>query len=160
MAEMDYVIMLRESLEKKLDVLRVLQIRNNEQTAILQDPNSSPDDLEKNMELKAELIDRIIALDDGFDRVFKRVQAILETDRPKYAEEIRRMQELIRRISDMTADVQALEYKNREYAKTRFANVRKEAKTIKKSSDMVSKYYSSMMSPQTTADPQFLDKKK
>lgn len=160
MENMDYVIMLRESLEKKADILRVLLIRNKEQTAILQDPNSTPDDLEKNMNMKAELIDRIVMLDDGFEQLFGRVKAILEEDRATYADEIKLMQELIKKVTDLTADVEATEYKNKEYAKTRFANIKKEAREIKKSGDVVSSYYKHMMSPQTTADPAFLDKKK
>lgn len=156
----DYVIMLRESLEKKADILRVLLIRNKEQEAILKDPNSTPDDLEKNMNMKAELIDRIVMLDDGFQQLFIRVKAILDEDRASYADEIKLMQELIKKVTDLTADVEAAEYRNKEYAKTRFANVKKEAREIKKSGDVVSSYYKHMMSPQTTADPAFLDKKK
>ena len=156
----DYVIMLRESLEKKADILRVLLIRNKEQEAILKDPNSTPDDLEKNMNMKAELIDRIVMLDDGFQQLFNRVKKILDEDRATYADEIRLMQDLIKRVTDLTADVEATEYRNKEYAKTRFANVKKEAREIKKSGDVVSSYYKHMMSPQTTADPAFLDKKK
>lgn len=160
MADMDYVVMLRESLEKKVDVLRVLQIRNKEQTAILQDPNSTPDDLEKNINQKAELIERIVMLDDGFEKLFNRVKTIFDTDRETYADEIRLMQDLIRRVSDLTADVEAAEYRNKEYAKTRFATVRKEARAIKKSSDVVSSYYKSMMASANTADPAFVDRKK
>ena len=160
MENMDYVVMLRESLEKKADVLRVLLIRNKEQEAILKDPNSTPDDLEKNMNMKSELIDRIVMLDDGFEQLFNRVKHILDEDRATYADEIRLMQELIKKVTDLTADVEASEYKNKEYAKTRFANVKKEAREIKKSSDVVSSYYKHMMSPRTTADPEFLDKKK
>ncbi len=160
MENMDYVVMLRESLEKKADVLRVLLIRNKEQEAILKDPNSTPDDLEKNMNMKSELIDRIVMLDDGFEQLFNRVKHILDEDRATYADEIRLMQELIKKVTDLTADVEASEYKNKEYAKTRFANVKKEAREIKKSSDVVSSYYKHMMSPRTTADPAFLDKKK
>ncbi|SEK42722.1 hypothetical protein SAMN02910377_00836 [Pseudobutyrivibrio ruminis] len=156
----DYVIMLRESLEKKADILRVLLIRNKEQEAILKDPNSTPDDLEKNMNMKAELIDRIVMLDDGFQQLFNRVKAILDEDRATYADEIKLMQELIKKVTDLTADVEATEYRNKEYAKTRFANVKKEAREIKRSGDVVSSYYKHMMSPQTTADPAFLDKKK
>ncbi|WP_052169741.1 hypothetical protein [Pseudobutyrivibrio ruminis] len=156
----DYVIMLRESLEKKADILRVLLIRNKEQEAILKDPNSTPDDLEKNMNMKAELIDRIVMLDDGFQQLFNRVKTILDDDRAAYADEIKLMQELIKKVTDLTADVEATEYRNKEYAKTRFANVKKEAREIKRSGDVVSSYYKHMMSPQTTADPAFLDKKK
>lgn len=160
MENMDYVVMLRESLEKKADVLRVLNIRNKEQEAILKDPNSTPDDLEKNMNMKSELIERIIMLDDGFEQLFNRVKAIIEADRDTYADEIRLMQELIKKVTALTADVEASEYRNKEYAKTRFANVKKEVREIKKSSDVVSSYYKHMMSPRTTADPAFLDKKK
>ena len=160
MENMDYVVMLRESLEKKADVLRVLTIRNKEQEAILKDPNSTPDDLEKNMNMKSELIERIIMLDDGFEQLFNRVKDIIEADRETYADEIRLMQDLIKKVTALTADVEASEYRNKEYAKTRFANIKKEAREIKKSSDVVSSYYKHMMSPQTTADPAFLDKKK
>ncbi|MBQ5426180.1 MAG: flagellar protein FliT, partial [Pseudobutyrivibrio sp.] len=137
MENMDYVVMLRESLEKKADVLRILDIRNKEQEAILKDPNSTPDDLEKNMNMKSELIERIVMLDDGFEQLFKRVKAIIEADRDSYADEIKLMQELIKKVTALTADVEAGEYRNKEYAKTRFANVKKEAREIKKSSDVV-----------------------
>ncbi|CBK75391.1 FlgN protein [Butyrivibrio fibrisolvens 16/4] len=160
MENMDYVVMLRESLEKKADILNVLLIRNKEQAAILQDPNTSPDDLERNMDMKSELIDRIIMLDDGFEQLFNRVKKILEEDKDTYKDEIRLMQDLIRKITELTADVEASEYKNKEYAKTRFANIKKEAREIKKSGDVVSSYYKHMMANNKADDPAFLDKKK
>ena len=159
MENMDYVVMLRESLEKKADILRVLLIRNKEQAAILNDPNTSPDDLEKNINMKAELVDRLVMLDDGFEQLFNRVKDIIESDRDTYADEIKLMQDLIRQVTDLSADVQASEYKNKEYAKARFAKVRSDAREIKKSNDVVTSYYKNMMSV-TTPDPAFLDKKK
>ncbi|MBE5904666.1 MAG: flagellar protein FliT [Pseudobutyrivibrio sp.] len=160
MENMDYVVMLRESLEKKADILRVLQIRNQEQAAILQDPNTTPDDLEKNMNMKSELIDRIIMLDEGFQQLFGRVKTIIEADRETYADEIRTMQELIKKVTDLTADVEASEYRNKEYAKARFANIKKEVREIKKSNDVVTSYYKNMMAHNKADDPSFLDKKK
>ena len=160
MENMDYVVMLRESLEKKADILEILLIRNKEQAAILKDPNTSPDDLEKNMNMKSELIDRIIMLDDGFEQLFNRVKAILDEDRATYADEIRIMQDLIRRITELTADVEASEYKNKEYAKTRFANIKKDLREVKKSGDVVSSYYKNMMAHNKVDEPAFWDKKK
>ena len=116
MTNMDYIVMLRESLEKKVDVLRVLQIRNKEQTVILQNPNATPDELEDNINKKSELIDRIVMLDDGFQQLFDKVKVIIEEDRDTYADEIKLMQDLIRRITELAADVETSEYKNREYA--------------------------------------------
>ncbi len=160
MENMDYVVMLRESLEKKADILRVLLIRNKEQAAILQDPNTTPDDLEKNMNMKSELIDRIVMLDEGFEQLFNRVKVILEEDRDSYADEIKLMQELIRKVTDLTADVEATEYKNKEYAKTRFANIKKDIRETKKTNEVVTSYYRNMMAANKADDPAFLDKKK
>ena len=160
MNNMDYVVMLRESLEKKADILRVLLIRNKEQAAILQDPNTSPDDLEKNMDMKSELIERIIMLDEGFEQLFNRVKKIIDADRETYADEIRLMQDLIKQVTALTADVEASEYKNKEYAKTRFANIKKDVREVKKSNDVVSSYYKNMMAHNKADDPAFLDKKK
>ena len=160
MENMDYVVMLRESLEKKVDILEVLLIRNKEQAAILQDPNTSPDDLEKNMNMKSELIDRIVMLDDGFEQLFNRVKAILDEDRATYADEIRLMQDLIRKITELTADVEATEYKNKEYAKTRFSNIKKDLREVKKSGDVVSSYYKNMMANNKVDEPAFMDRKK
>lgn len=160
MENMDYVVMLRESLEKKVDILEVLLIRNKEQAAILQDPNTSPDDLEKNMNMKSELIDRIVMLDDGFEQLFNRVKEILDEDRATYADEIRLMQDLIRKITELTADVEATEYKNKEYAKARFSNIKKDLREVKKSGDVVSSYYKNMMAHNKVDEPAFWDKKK
>ena len=160
MDNMDYVVMLRESLAKKADILRVLQIRNKEQAAILQDHNTSPEDLEKNMDMKSELIERIIMLDEGFEQLFNRVKAIIDSDRETYADEIRLMQDLIKQVTALTADVEASEYKNKEYAKTRFANIKKDVREIKRSNEVVSSYYKNMMAHNKADDPAFLDKKK
>jgi len=160
MAEIDYVIMLRESLEKKVDVLKVIQVRNKEQMAILQDPNSTPDELEENMNKKQELIDAILSLDNGFEILFKRVQDIFSTRKEEYADEIKHMKALIKEITDLTVDIQAMEQKNKEYAMAKFSSIKQEAREIKKSHAVVSSYYKSMMAPQTTADPAFLDNRK
>ncbi|MCR5415214.1 MAG: hypothetical protein K6E79_00275 [Pseudobutyrivibrio sp.] len=160
MENMDYVVMLRESLEKKADVLRVLLIRNKEQEAILKDPNSTPDDLEKNINMKSELIDRIVMLDDGFEQLYNRVKTIIEKDRDVYADEIRLMQEQIKRVTELAADVEASEYRNKEFAKTRFADIKNSIRETKKSSDVVTTYYKNMMANNQANEAAFLDKKK
>lgn len=159
MADRDYIIMLKESLEQKVAILTELQLLNREQAKIFKDVNSDPEDWEANIEAKAKLIERIEELDDGFESVYNRVKGVLSVDKESYADEIRTMQELIRQVSDLTADVEAMEYKNRDIAKARFAQIKKDIREVKKSSAAVNNYYKSMTGT-GVIDPQFMDRKK
>ena len=156
----EYVSMLSQSLEKKKQYLRLLLVRCKEQTAILQDNFSTPEQLDDNIAQKGELIDDINILDDGFEQLFARVKDELENNKEKYALEIAVMQGLIRDITDLTADIEATERRNKEYATARFSNLRKEAKEISKSSNAVSAYYKNAMAKVQVDGPQFYDSKK
>lgn len=159
MAETDYVKMLRESLEKKAEVLQRIQEENVRQSDILTDPNSTPDELDANMNEKDRLVSRILQLDDGFEQLFERVKDSLDADRSLYADEIRRMQDLIRKITDLSAEVQAQEQKNKKLAQAKFSSVRQQVQKVRKSQKAVSSYYRNMMKT-TYEEPQFLDNKK
>ena len=74
MATSDYVSMLRESLQKKVSLLRDIIVRNEEQHDILLDENASPDEFQANIDAKDELVQQIVALDEGFDSIFKKVE--------------------------------------------------------------------------------------
>ena len=159
MAETDYVKMLRESLEKKAEVLQRIQEENVRQSDILTDPNSTPDELDANMNEKDRLVSRILQLDDGFEQLFERVKDSLDADRSLYADEIRRMQDLIRKITGLSAEVQAQEQKNKKLAQAKFSSVRQQVQKVRKSQKAVSSYYRNMMKT-TYEEPQFLDNKK
>ena len=67
MDEKNYIQILEDSLESKIDLLRRLQVLCQEQAEILKDPNAMPEAFEENIEEKGKLIDRLSALDQGFD---------------------------------------------------------------------------------------------
>lgn len=157
--EKDYIQMLIDSLDNKIGILEELQSKNNDQTMILSNPNSGPDELDANVDAKSELIDALDKLDEGFEIVFNRVKDILDGNRQQYREQIQIMQDKIRRISDLTADIEAKEHKNRELAVTKFSNVRAQIREVNKSQSAVNTYYQSM-SRVNLVDPQFMDKKK
>ena len=159
MAERDYIIMMKDSLERKLDLLEQLQVKNRLQTAILKDPNSDPDELEANVEAKGRLIERLESLDEGFDSLYKRVADSLEANKAMYADDIHEMQELIRKITDMSAQVEMLEKKNKEIAVDKFSTVRGQIKETNQSGKVVTNYYNNMMATKTMS-PSFLDDKK
>lgn len=151
--------MLIDSLDNKISVLEELQSKNNDQTMILSNPNSGPDELDANVDAKSELIDALDKLDEGFEMVFNRVKDILDGNREQYRDQIQAMQDKIRRISDLTADIEAKEHKNRELAVAKFSTLRTQIREVNKSQSAVNTYYQSM-SRVNLVDPQFMDKKK
>ena len=84
MSDSNYVIMLRESLEKKLEVLKEIQNANERQKDILMNPFSTPEELKETLDRKDELMNVIDALDTGFENVYKRVSKSIRDNRELY----------------------------------------------------------------------------
>ncbi len=145
MTNQEYVKMMVESLEKKVDLLKQLQGLNQEQKNILEDNESSPEDLDDNMEKKSSIIDRLDKMDEGFQGLFDKVKEELNGNRDAYAGDIKSMQELIKEITDLSADIQAKEMQNKELAKVRFSHVRTQIRESKHGQKAVASYYASMM---------------
>ena len=159
MAASDYVVMLRESLQKKVTLLRDIMIRNDEQRDILSDEGSTPDEFQANIDAKDELVQQIVALDEGFESIFKKVERELSVNRERYADEIRRMQELIREITDLSERVRTQEAHNADLARARFSSIKSQVKKVRQSQKAVNNYYRNMMRS-SYYDPQFYDSKK
>ena len=159
MIEHNYIQMLEDSLEKKVDILKQLQILCREQAMILQDEDAGPEMLEENMDKKQALIDHIEKIDAGFEEVFAKVHVELESNRQVYAQSISHMQELIRDITDRSVNIQALEKRNRDLARDRFQSVKSHVKEIRQSNQAATTYYRNMMNL-AHVDPQFFDSTK
>lgn len=159
MSEKNYIQILEDSLEKKIDVLRQLQVLCQEQADILQDDASTPEAFEENIDQKGKLIEHLERLDQGFEQLFAKVEQTLEADRDQYADAIRHMQEMIREITQRSTNIQVMERQNSELARKKFAQVRSQAKELRQSRKAVSSYYQNMMQA-GTVEPQFMDSKK
>lgn len=157
--EADYINIMVESLEKKRDVLSQIIELNRQQKFQLQDPNLSPEEFEKNLSYKGQLIDKLNLLDNGFEELFERVRETLDSNREQYAEEILKMQSLIKDISAQTNTIQTQELRNREEAIRKFADVRQQVKGVRNSQKVVRQYYDNMMG-QRNASAQIIDNKK
>ncbi len=129
------------------------------QKLLLQDPNLLPDDFEKNMEYKSQQVDRLGLLDAGFEELYAKVRDTLNENRAQYADEIQKMQSLIKDITAKTNTVQTQEARNREEASRKFADVREQVKGVRNSQKVVKQYYQTMMKQQTYS-PQVIDNKK
>ncbi len=159
MSEKNYIQMMEDSLEKKIDILRQLQVLCEEQKEILEDPASTPEALEENVERKEQMIQKLAAMDDGFEQLYQRVEGALEEHRETYRENIARMQEMIRDITQRSARLQVQEQRNKELAKQKFGSVRAQIKELRQSSRAVTSYYQNM-TRNAASDPQFMDSKK
>ena len=160
MTNQEYTRMMVESLDKKVELLKQLQGLNLEQKNILEDYDSLPEELDENMDKKSAIIDRLDKMDEGFQSLFDKVKEELDNKREAYAEDIRCMQELIKEITDLSADVQAKEMRNKELAKKRFSYVRNQIKETRHNQKAVATYYNNMMNNTGYEGSQFWDKKK
>ena len=150
------ILLMCESLEKKIVVLNQIREMNGKQKEILKNPRSSPDELEENLSRKGGLIVELERLDSGFSTLYEKVREELRINKDKYADEIAEMKELIRKITALSAAVEREEKENKELAAERFSDVRKMARRIRKNEKAVSSYYKTMSQ---STDPGFMDQK-
>ena len=154
----NYLQILEESLSRKITILDELQRLTMSQREIVQADEFDEEVFNTNVEQKAALIREIEKLDRGFQLLFDNVKNQLDSDRAQYAEEIKRLQELVKGVMDRSTELQVMEARNKDMIKSRFAALKKEARTIKKSREMAANYYKTMNN--ISSEPYFLDKKK
>lgn len=160
MTNREYINMMEESLVKKVELLKQLQGLNLEQKNILEDNDSTPEELDDNVEKKAAIVTRHDKMDEGFQNLFLKVKAELNTNRTAYEANIKNMQNLIREINDLSSDLQAEEMRNKELARKKFSYIRNQIRETNHSQKAVASYYASMNQGIGYEDSQFWDKKK
>ncbi|MBQ6812945.1 MAG: flagellar export chaperone FlgN [Agathobacter sp.] len=157
--EQTYVDIMIQSLEKKIKVLEEIKKQNLQQKALLEDENAEADAFDATVESKAALIEQIMQLDSGFDKLFERVKDELNNNQEAYGEKIKKMQSLIRKITDLSMEVQTQEARNKDLMTRKFVMVRERAKAVRTNTKAASQYYQNMMQL-NVIDPQFMDNKK
>ena len=151
--------MLEESLVKKIEIMKKIEEENTRQKEILS--NSDDVDLEafdKTLDMKGEYVDELEKLDDGFQSLFDRVKQEVGDNKKTYADQIKRMQELIHEIMDRSASIEAAEHRNKKLAENYFSSEREKMATGKRSSAAAFNYYTTMNNFKDIP-PQFLDTK-
>jgi len=158
MAE-NYLLIMIQSLNKKIQVLDCIIDANERQKAALENPGLDPDDFDKIVEEKAKYIEHLDLLDQGFDKLFTRVKEALNSDREAYKNEIREMQTLITTITEKSNKIQVQEARNKDLMTQKFSKIRKQARDVRASQQAVNQYYKNMKKI-NYIDPQFMDNKK
>ena len=150
---------LKQSLTKKIELLDTIMALNVLQKDMLENPDLDPDELEENLNRKADLVEQLSKLDDGFSQIYDRVRADLTENRGAYSEDIAQMKRDITAIMDKSTAIQSQEKRNQVLMQQKFTSVKKQIKEVKKSRQAVNSYYRNMMKMGTPGST-FLDDKK
>lgn len=154
-----YLDMMIKSLNDKIDVLTKITDENTRQKEILSVPGEADvDSFRKSVDEKAELIEKINKLNEGFDSLYEHVKNDLQDNKDKYKSEIATMQELIRNITELSTTIKAEEIRNKALAEKYFRDKRNEIRTNQKGNEVAYSYYETM-SKSKIIMPQFIDKK-
>ena len=153
-----YLTILESSLDRKLGILDSLEKLNTEQEAVLGATSFDEEAFGHIVEQKAELIDQLNAMDEGFQLVYDNVKAELEKNREGYSAEIKSLQGRITQIMEKSSHLMAEEKRNKDRITAKFAQRRREIGSVKKNQQYAANYYKPMN--KVTSEPVFMDKKK
>ena len=155
----NYIAILKTSLDKKIDILEKICLKNEEQRKLAMADKFDLDRFDEIYDEKGKLISELNLLDSGFQSVFDRVKDALENDREEFREDIATMQKLVRRITELSMEIQAQEARNKELMERSTTSMKQDVKTAKATNKAAIDYYHSM-AKLNVIDPQFLDQKK
>ena len=154
----DYIRILEESLQKKVTLLERIIVRNEQQKQLFESDETTPEELDENVEAKGRMVDQIVELDEGFEQVFSRVEQLLSDNRDAYRDEIGRLQELVRKVTELAARVEAQEQRNYVLAGQFFSGKKKKAKNVRQGTMALDRYRQGMMGSNTFS-PSIMDKR-
>ena len=155
----NYLVILEESLRRKLQVLEDIQAYNQRQQEIFQADNVDLDQFDSYVDEKGVLIERLNSLDNGFERLYANVAQELSGNREKYGDQIKRLQELVSKVTEAGVAVQAQEARNKKLIEEYFRRQREGIREGRKSSKAAFDYYKNM-SKSSVVMPQIMDQKK
>lgn len=139
-----YISAMIDGLNKKIEVLNDIHVKDEEQYALTKISPFPYDAFDKNAEEKSLLIYKLNKLDEGFELVYEKIREELSSDRDKYKEEIRTMQELITKVTDLSVQIQAEESRNKNAMECAFRDERLRLKNGRSSIKAVKSYKETM----------------
>lgn len=149
---------LADSLDMKIEVLAKLKEFTEKQKIILETDNPDLEEFDKIVNDKDVYVDKLIALDDGFEKLYSEISDELKTNKDKYASEIRQLQDKISIVTETGASIQAQEARNKNMLDNLFAKQRQSIKRGRVSSRAAYDYYRNM-SGMNLQTPGFMDSK-
>ncbi len=155
-----YLNILIDTLKKKEALLSELKSITIKQTAILEKDDFDADGFDNTIDEKQKKIDELLKLDEGFMEMYNKIKDTLVADGKNYAIEIEQAKVLIKKQTDLSVELQALEEKNRVKLTVHLSKGRQKGKDFRTSSRTAAAYYKNMSNHHQDGDSYFLDSKK
>lgn len=149
---------LRDSLVQKNILLQVIEQKSKEQETIIKKDDFTFKEIDENMDAKAELIEKLTLLDNGFETMYAKLREELLANKENYKTEIKEIQNLITEITARGASIEAIEARNKTAIENFFHREKKELQSRKSASVAAYSYYKTAKNINNVA-PQFMDQK-
>lgn len=155
-----YISILIDTLKKKENVLLKLKEETASQSLLLDAEEFDRDAFDALIESKDKLLKRLAGLDEGFLDLYKRVGEEMKTNPSAYETQIATAQELIRRQTDITTELTAMEERNKNRLALYLTQGKQKIKDFKISSSAAAAYYKNMTGKHQEGESYFFNKKK
>ena len=153
-----YIDILIESLIKKSKVLDEIAELNADQVKIFSSTHLDFDEFKETADKKGELAEKLDSLDDGFEEVYNRVKEELKENKDAHKDQIIRLKELIKEITDKSVKISVEEKKINSLVHKKMSEERRDIKKRRDSNAAMSAYQKEM-NKIDTINPQFMDKR-
>ncbi len=155
----NYIQIMAESLEKKLEVLDRITEVNKRQLECSTAQSFDEEAYDEIMDEKGGLIDEMNRLDDGFTSTYELIREEVQENPEKYRDGVLKLQGLVRQAVEKAVSVEAQEKRNKAAMEAALSMKRQEIKRSRLSTSAAVKYYNAV-SKINQVDPQLMDKKK
>lgn len=154
-----YLQILQDSLDKKLQILVKIEEKSLEQAAMLKNQEVDLVAVDANMDEKAELIEEVLSIDNGFESIYEKIREQLIANKENFKDEIKTLKALIEKVTEKSASIQAIEARNKAQMEVVFNSQKKRLQGKRNAMSVARDYYQNMNNVKHVT-PQFLDRKK
>lgn len=143
----DYVQIMLDSLCRKEEILDKIIAKNEAQSRCIAGKEYEDIDWDAFNLLVTEkdiLIGRINTMDEGFQNLYDKVNEQLIDNKDRYADQIRQMQEIIKRLTDKSVKIQTGEERNRQAIESTLMGRKKVIRTTRNSLKAADSYHQTM----------------
>ena len=155
----NYLNILEESLEKKLQIMAEIQKYSLLQQEIFQSQEADLDKFDEYVDRKDKLLTELVMLDNGFETLYREVSRELRGNWGKYAEQVRRLQKLVTRVTEGSVTIQTQEARNKKLVEDYFRRERAGIAKKRRSSSAAYNYYKNMSGSAVETSYLYDDKK-